>query len=164
MPLPSLKEKLDIIGADIWCYDGSDLDFDLISQTLSQLQIQLKVQKKLHATAELLQRPSFPRQEATRVKHFLKFVFERTTRGNNRHLAFRQLDCNALTFCGLSYKIKDIIELPQAQFEFLIKNVSEFVQRRRIGGTLYRDEVNNMASTTLNAEDEDLYRDFLKGK
>ncbi|KAF2866026.1 hypothetical protein BDV95DRAFT_245498 [Massariosphaeria phaeospora] len=163
MSVPSLKEKLDMIGTDIWHYDGSDLDFDLIFQTLSQLHSQLKVLEKLHAAAKLLQLSSFPKQEATRVKHFLKFVFERTTRGNNRHLAFRQLDCNALTFCGLTYRVKDIIELPQTRFEFLVKNVSDFVQRSRIGDSLYRDEINNMVSTKLSAEDEDLYGNFLKG-
>ncbi|KAF2788648.1 hypothetical protein K505DRAFT_328792 [Melanomma pulvis-pyrius CBS 109.77] len=162
MSAPSLEEKLDVVGTDIWRYDDSDLDIDPILQRLSQLQIQLKVQRKLHATAELLRYPSFPKQQATRVKHFLKFVFEQTTRGENRHLAFRKLDCNTLKFCGLSYKVKDIIELPQTQFDFLIENVSNFVHRRKLGGTLYRDDIDKMVFKKVYPEDEELHRGFLK--
>lgn len=31
-------------------------------------------------------------QQVTRIKHFIKFVFEKTTRGNDRPVRLRKLD------------------------------------------------------------------------
>lgn len=63
------------------------------------------------------------------MKHFIKFVFEKATRGNERQTRLRKLDCDALKFCGLAYKVRDILELPPAEFDFLVANAADFIHR-----------------------------------
>jgi len=59
-------------------------------------------------------------------------VFENTTRSVDRNERLRNLDCNALKFCGLSYKIKEILELPMAQFDYLVERVGDFVEQHQL--------------------------------
>ncbi|XTI95866.1 hypothetical protein V2W45_1254994, partial [Cenococcum geophilum] len=66
---------------------------------------------------------------ANRVKHFIKFVFEKIARGNKRQAWLRKLDCNALKFYRLSYKIRDVLELLLIEFDFLVANVADFIHR-----------------------------------
>ncbi|KAF1995660.1 hypothetical protein P154DRAFT_526169 [Amniculicola lignicola CBS 123094] len=169
MLAPTLQEvenNLDKVGKDLWCYDSPDLAFDGMLQRLSQLQDQLKIQRTLHTTAELLRNQSLdkplPKQQATRVKYILKFTFEHTTREDEKHIRLRKLDCNALKFCGLSYKIKDIIELPTAKFNFLVENVADFVHRRTLAQYLYRDDIDKAVYTKLDPEDDNLFKEFMK--
>ena len=74
--------KLDEVKKDCWNYGDSNLDIDSVLQRLSNLQAQLEGQKALQKTEKLLlQTPSdkaLPDQQATRVKYFTKFVFEKT--------------------------------------------------------------------------------------
>jgi hypothetical protein len=128
--------KLDEVKNDCWHNSDTDLDFDSVLQRVSQLQAQLEVQKALQKTKKLLlHAPSdkaLPNQQATRVKHFVKFVFEKTDRWKERQTQLRKLECDALKVCGLTYTIKDIHELPLPQFEFLIANITDFVRRHKL--------------------------------
>ena len=161
------ERKLDEVKNDCWHSGESDLDLDSVLQRVSQLQAQLEVQKVLQNTEKLLlQVPSdkaLPNQQATRVKHFIKFVFERTSRWKERQILLRRLDCDALKVCGLSYTIKDIHELPLAQFEFLVANITDFVQRQRLSEYLYRDDIDRgIQAKFVDPEDEAAFKDFLK--
>lgn len=165
--LSEIELSLDNLEKDIWNCDVADQGcIDGIIQKLNRLQIQVKVQKILRETADLLRKHSsdkiLPNQQATRVKHFLRFVFERSTRASERCIRLRNLNCNALIFCGLSYKIRDILDLPQLQFDFLADNVEDFVQRYDLVQCLYRNDIEKAVNNKLDPEDEEKYKDFLK--
>ena len=170
MSLTSASEnerKLDEVKNDCWHNSDSDLDIDNVLQRVSQLQTQLEVQKVLRSTEKLLlQAPSdqaLPNQKATRVKHFIKFVFERTDRWKERQILLRRLDCDALKVCGLSYTIKDIHELPLAQFHFLVANITDFVQRQKLSEYLYRNDIDRgIQANFFDPEDEAAFKEFLK--
>jgi hypothetical protein len=78
---------------------------------------------------------------ATRVKHIVKFTFGVTNIGKEWSIRLRTLDCNALKFCGLTYKLKEIHELSAAQFDFLLANVTDFVHHYKLSQHLYRDDI-----------------------
>jgi hypothetical protein len=170
MLTPSTEEiqrKLNLVGEDIWRCQGPDLDFNDVLQTASQLVAQLKIQKMLHLTVELLRNQSsddfLPNQRAKRVTHFIKFVFEPTKRGDKRHEQFRKLNCNALKLCGLSYRVKDIIEMPENQFNLLITNLEDFAHRRHLSEYLYRLEIDKAVSCKFDPEDKAVFEEFMKG-
>ncbi len=170
MSLTSASEserKLDEVKSDCWHNGDSGLDIDGLLQRVSQLQAQLEVQKVLQKTEELLlQAPSdkaLPNQQATRVKHFIKFIFERTDRWKERQTQLRRLECDALKLCGLSYTIKEIHELALAQFEFLVANITDFVRRQRLSEYLYRDDIDRgIQAKFFDPEDEVAFKEFLK--
>ncbi|XTI90736.1 hypothetical protein V2W45_1245197, partial [Cenococcum geophilum] len=68
-------------------------------------------------------------KQATRVKHFIKFIFKKATYRNERQTRLRKLDCDTLKFYGLAYKVRDILKLPPVEFNFLIANVADFIHR-----------------------------------
>jgi hypothetical protein len=84
--LHELERDSDKIRKEIWCQDSSDLISNGLLQSLSQLHAQLEVQRAFQRTANLLRQhasdKSLPNQQANRVKHFIKFVFEKIGRGN----------------------------------------------------------------------------------
>ena len=77
-------------------------------------------------------------------------------------MRLRKLDWSALKFLGLSYKIKNLVELPAVQFDFLVENVSAYVESRKLSQHLYRDDIDKAVYAKFDAEDEDLFKDFLK--
>lgn len=164
--LLELGQNPDKVRTDIWCYDGPDIVSDSVLESFSQLHAQLKVQSVLHTTAKLLrQYPSnkcLPNQQSTRVKHLIKFVFENATRGTERQTRMRMLDCNALKLCGLAYKIRDIIELPATEFDFLLANVADFIHRQELTHYLYREDINKAVYGEFNPEDDKIFKEFLK--
>lgn len=188
--LQGIERNLDKVGEDTWDCDDFDV-FDSMVQRLSRLEAQLHVQRSLQWTAKLLREQSrdkaLPNQQATRVKHFIRFTFEKITRGTDRSLAsgnsgnpagddgdttqktlrerqtrLRKLECNAVKFCGLTYKIKDLLELPAAQFDFLVANVGDFVLRHKLSQHLYRDDIDKAVHGKFDPEDDVIFKEFLK--
>jgi hypothetical protein len=135
-------------------------------ETFSSLYAQFRVQNTLQKTAKILrQHPSdtpLPHQQAVRVKHFIKFVFEETNRGKERQTRLRKLDCNSLKLCGLSYTVKELLELPNAQFDILIENVADFIHRQALRQHLYREDVNKVVLGQFDPEDDELFGQFQK--
>src|SRR4029434_9169412 len=85
--LEEIERGLDKIGA-LWDDDVPDDALDRIFQKLSSLKAQCAVQKSLQATANLLQQQptskALPKQQATKVRHLVRFVFGKTSRGGAR--------------------------------------------------------------------------------
>lgn len=164
--LQELKRNGDKVREDMWHNAGSDFAFDSVLEILSHLHTQLTVQKALQSTTTLLRqhpkKKSLPNQQATRVKHFIKFVFEKTTRGNDRQARLRKLDCSALKVCGLSYTVREVLELPFAQFDFLIENVTDFIHCQQLTQHLYREDINKALNSEFDPEDDDIFKEFLK--
>ncbi|PVH67565.1 hypothetical protein DL98DRAFT_443283 [Cadophora sp. DSE1049] len=163
-----IERNLDKVGVDTWDCDDLDDAFDSMVQKVSRLEAQLHVQRSFQRTEKLLREQTqykpLPNQQATRVKHLIRFTFEKTTRGTGckRQTRLRKLDCNALKFCGLTYKIKDLLELPAAQFEFLVVNVGHFVQRQELSQHLYRDDIDKVVHGKFDPEDDAIFKEFLK--
>lgn len=186
-----IERNLDKVGEDTWDCDDLDDAFDSMVQKVSRLEAQLHVQRSFQRTEKLLREQTqdkpLPNQQATRVKHLIRFTFEKTTRGTGCSLAsrnsgnpagddgdtkqktlrerqtrLRKLECNALKFCGLTYKIKDLLELPAAQFEFLVVNVGHFVQRQELSQHLYRDDIDKVVHSKFDPEDDAIFKEFLK--
>jgi hypothetical protein len=167
--LLQLERDSEKIGKDIWC--SSDLVSDGLLQRWSQLQVQFKVQNALQKTAKLLRnhaddkKKSLPNQLANRMKTFIKFVFGETNRGGKQEkqqTQFRKLPCDALKFCGLSYTIKEVLELPTAQFDFLIANVADFINRQNLSHYLYRADINNVIiNSDFDTNHKDLFEAFV---
>ena len=100
--LERIGRDLDKIAGELWNIDGPDDFMTEVAQKLSLMKSQIDIQKSLQATANLLrQQPNdkaLPRQQATKVKHFVRFVFRKDSRGGGRHKRLRDMDCNALKF------------------------------------------------------------------
>jgi hypothetical protein len=153
---------------DIWNLKNSELDFSKLLESVSKLQTQLTVQKTLLCTEKLLrEHPNdkpLPNQQATRIKHFMKFVFEANLREPAKQKQLRSLDCSALKLCGLSYTVREIIDLPSEVFEFLVENVASFVERSQLSLPLCRDDINKVVLGDFDPEDEEVFRTFLTSK
>jgi hypothetical protein len=96
------------------------------------------------------------------VKHFIKFVFEVINHSKERQTRLRKLDCNSLKLCGLSYTVKEVLELPNEQFDFLVENVVDFIHRQTLLQHLYCKDVNKVLQAEFNPEDDDLFKEFQK--
>lgn len=146
-----------------------DRALDGILERLTRLQAQATVQRALVSAAEILcSQPkdnALPNQQATRVKHLLRFVFESSPRNEERSARLRKLECNALKFCGLTYTIRNLLALTESQFDFLLDYVADFVQSRCLVRYLYRSDINKALDIDLDAasENEQLFREFLYG-
>lgn len=164
--IQEIAQTLDQVGEDIWCCDDLEDDFDEILQRVSRLEAQLHVQRSLQRTAKLLREQpwdtALPKQLATRVKHFIKFTYEKTNRGKGRPTRLRELGCNDLKFCGLAYKLKDVLDLPATHFEFLVTKVGDFVHRHDLSHLLYRDEIDKAVNNKFDPEDDAIFKEFLK--
>lgn len=150
---------------DAWNLDGSKIAFPNLLDVVSRLQTQLEVQTVLLSTASLLrEHPSnkpLPNQQATRVKHFIRFLFESSTRGKDRQMRLRNLDCTSLKLCGLSYTVREVIELPSRVFDFLVENIGDFVDRQQLSLLLCRDDINKAVLSDVDPDDDELFKSFV---
>jgi hypothetical protein len=165
--LERIERDLCKMGEELWNIDGPDDVLDKVLEKLSLLKIQLEVQKSLQDTANLLRRqPSdkaLPKQQATKVKHFIRFVFRKDSRGEGRHRQLRNLDCDALKFCGLSYTTEEIVKLGDVDFEILQKRVAEFICHRNLSYLLYRPDVDKAVDSKLeDPEDDESFDKFMQ--
>ncbi|OCK98598.1 uncharacterized protein K441DRAFT_542511, partial [Cenococcum geophilum 1.58] len=62
-------------------------------------------------------------------------------------------NCNTLKFYGPAYKVRDILKLLPAEFNFLIANAADFI---------YREDINKAVYGEFNPKDNDLFKEFLK--
>ncbi|KAK4097776.1 hypothetical protein N658DRAFT_500090 [Parathielavia hyrcaniae] len=166
--LEKIAHDLDKIGEELWDVDGPDDALDRIFQKLSSLKTQVGVQKSLQATANLLrQQPvgkALPKQRATGVKHLIRFVFRKESRGGARHKQLRAWDCNALKFLGLSYSIEEIVKMKDTEFELLRTRGPEFFRRRELSRLLYRPDVDKAVDAMVEDPDDDgSYDKFMQG-
>lgn len=178
--LARIERDLCKMGQEIWNIDGPDDVVDKVLERLSLLKAQLEVQESLQATANLLRRvPSdkaLPKQQATKVKHLVRFAFrknrrqellERAKEGKEdkegRHLKLRKLDCDALKLCGLSYTTEEIVKLGDAEFEILQKHAEEFICHHNLSYLLYRSDVDKAVDSKLeDPEDNDSFDKFMQ--
>ncbi|KAI1318811.1 hypothetical protein F5Y16DRAFT_112376 [Xylariaceae sp. FL0255] len=158
--LDGIEHKLDSIGRDLWKVDGPDDALDKVLDKLLLLRAQVEVQKTLQTTANLLRRqPSdkaLPKQQATKVKHLIRFVFREETRGGDRHKQLRDLDCDALKLCALSYTTEDMVKMENAKFTLLQSHAAEFLQNRKLSGLLYRTDVDKAVDAELGGPVDEL--------
>lgn len=164
----TLDQSLDSFARELWDCDVTEPSiFDCLSRKLVRLQSQLKVQKSLQDAMGLLYHhpvdEPLPNQRATRVKHVIKSTFEAPSRAADRYAQLRKLKCNALKFCGLCYKTKEIIEMSDADFDFLLEKVEGFVAEKQLGQYIYRDDVDKAVNCKIHPRDDALLKDFLKG-
>ncbi|KUL81318.1 hypothetical protein ZTR_09580 [Talaromyces verruculosus] len=150
---------------DVWRLDITEIDVQNLLDSVSRLQTQLEVQGVLSTTETLLRsHPSdkaLPSHQATRIKHFLKFVFEKISAESSRNMQLRNLDCSSLKLCGLSYTVREIVELPSRTFDFLVQHVSDFVQSRGLSLLLCRDDINKVVLGDFDPQDDELFKKFL---
>src|SRR2546421_5764301 len=143
--LSEIERYLNNLRSDLWQYHAQEVDLDGILQKISLLATQLEIQKELQATATSLQRHAndacLPQKLASRAKYFLKFVFEQTDQGKEKQTQLRMLPPDVLIFCGLSFKVKKIYGMPSGQFDFLVANLADFIQRQQIADYLYRNDI-----------------------
>ncbi len=166
--LEKINHDLHKCGEELWNIDVSDKVLDDVLQTLSLLRVQVNVRKSLQATTNLLrQQPNdkaFPKQQATKVKHFIRFVFRKESRGGGRHKQLRDLDCNAIKFFGLSYTIEEIVKMDDGEFETLKNRGVEFFHRGGLSRLLYRPDVDKAVNASFTDPDDDgSYEKFMQG-
>ncbi|KAG5302374.1 hypothetical protein I7I48_02709 [Histoplasma ohiense] len=163
--LQALVRNGDEVIKDAWYLDESKIAFPHLLDVVSRLQRQLEVQTVVLSTTNLLrQNPvnkPLPNQQATRVKHFVRFVFEAATRGKDRQTRLRNLDCTSLKFCGLSYTVREILELPSQVFDFLLENIADFVEHQQLSLLLCRDDINKAVLSDVDPDDDELFKSFI---
>ncbi|EER45628.1 conserved hypothetical protein [Histoplasma capsulatum H143] len=92
----------------------------------------------------------------------MKFAFEKTDRKENKQGELRKLKCDALVFCALAYKVRDIYDMSSAHFDYRIANVADFVHRYSLFNYLYGDDVDRILNGNFEPEDDKLFKEFLK--
>ncbi len=168
--LQSLVNDWRKIKEDLWRGDGSEPPIDRLRDITSELLTRLEIQNVLLLTAKLLQScrsdKQLPNQQATRVKYLVKFAFERTTRGNvsERQLRLRELDCTSLKLCGLSYTVKELVEMSSPLFDFLVAKLPSFVEIHDLSLLLCRDDINKIVRADYAPEDMEKFEAFIVGR
>ncbi|KAH8595113.1 hypothetical protein B0O99DRAFT_594716 [Bisporella sp. PMI_857] len=170
--LARIERDLCKMGAEIWTINGP---VDTLLEKVTQLKAQLEVHVSLQATAELLQTTNkgepLPNQQATKVKHFVRLTFQVNSRKprkkndcrEDRYRRLRQLDCDALKLCGLSYTAEDIINISNAEFEILHQHVEDFVRHRNLSKLLYGPDVNKAVESNIeNIDDNQSFNKFMQ--
>jgi hypothetical protein len=166
--LNQVERDLSNLAKELWNVDGPDDVLERVLEKISLLKAQVKVQKSLQPIANLLrQQPinkALPNQKATKVKHLIRFAFRKSDRGDGRHKQLRNLDCDALKFCGLSYTAEEIYKLDDTEFDILKNRVVDFMRHRTLSCLLYRRDIDKAVESTFgDPEDEDLYLKFMRG-
>ncbi|KID95380.1 hypothetical protein MAJ_08653, partial [Metarhizium majus ARSEF 297] len=163
--LQELVHNGDKIKEDVWYYNGPNLAIDEALRITSELETQLEVQNVLLSTVKLLKRhprnQPLPNQQATRVKHFIKFVFGPPSRAKDRQLQLRSLDCTSLKLCGLSYTVREISEMDLHEFNVLTTRLPSFARVHNLDFLLCRDDINRIVHGDFEPEDEDAFKAFL---
>jgi hypothetical protein len=166
--LSETERYLNNLRSDLWQYHAQEVDLDSILRKISLLATQLEIQKELQATATSLRRHAsdapLPQKLASRAKHFLKFVFEQTDqeKEKEKQTQLRMLPPDVLIFCGLSFKVKKIYGMPSGQFDFLVANLADFIQRQQIADYLYRNDIDKAVHSSLKPEDINSFIAFKK--
>jgi hypothetical protein len=165
--LKRIERDLCSIGEELWKVDGQDDVLDGVLKEISLLKAQLNVQKSLQPIANLLRRQpmkrALPNQKATKVKRFIRFIFRKGS-GEDRYKELRNLDCDVLKFCGLTYTVEELVKLDDAEFDILKRGAADFVRHRNLSSLLYRPDVDKAVESTFeDPDDEDLYDKFLNG-
>nr|KMM66515.1 hypothetical protein CPAG_02854 [Coccidioides posadasii RMSCC 3488] len=144
--LQALVSNNVVVRQDLWHCKGLEIDFPKLLHLVSKLHTQLEVQNCLLSIKNLLQEylsdKLLPNQQATRIKHFLKFMFEMNSCETSRKTQLHNLDCLSLKLCGLSYTVCEIVELPAQVFDFLVENAEDFVKHHELALLLCRDDIN----------------------
>lgn len=166
--LERIERDLDRIGNELWNIDGPDDCRDALLKKLSSLKAQVEVQIALQATASLLRREpphkALPKQQATKIKHLVRFVFRKDSRGGSRHKQLRDLDCDTLKFCGLAYTTEEITKMDDMKFSILRSGAAEFVHRRGLPRLLYRTDVDKAVNAKFEDPDDDgSFEKFFQG-
>ncbi len=166
--LSKIENELARIGQELWQIDGSDEALDMVLRGVSRLKAQVEVQKSLQITANLLRKQpiskALPRQQATKVKHFVRFVFRKQSRGGDRPEELRKLPCDAVKLCGLSYTTEEIVKLDNLKFEFLKHNVAEFLRQRSLSRLLHRADIDKAVDARVETVDDyEAYESFIQG-
>lgn len=105
----------------------------------------------------------FPKQRATGVKHFIRFIFRKESCGGERYKKLCYIDCDALKFFGLSYIINEIANIDETEFEILLIYGEDFFRRREISHLLYRPDVNKAADAKVDPDNDMPYNQFIQG-
>lgn len=168
IPLERIGRDLDKIAGELWNIDGPDGALYEVAGKLSTMKCQVAIQKSLQATANLLrQHPlhkALPRQQATKVKYFVRFIFGRDSRGGGRYKRLRALNCNALILFGLSFTIEELVKMDDAAIDILQERGLEFIRHRELSRHLHRDDINKAVNAKLEDPDDDgLYEKFIQG-
>lgn len=167
LSLKTIQRNLNKVGQDLWKADIPEVELEEIFKELLSLKAQVAVQRTLQATATLLrEHPStkaLPKQQATKVKHFIRFVFRRDSGEGSRQKQLRAFDCDTLKFLGLSYSTQDIIKMDATEFEVLLKYGSRFLGYCNIGCLLYRPDVDKAVDAEFKDADNGSYDEFLQG-
>lgn len=135
-------------------------------EQLARLHALAKVYSQLMPTAHMLRnRPKcLPRAQVVRVTEMVKFAYGAKEYKNPveaRRAGMRQLDCNALKFCGLAFRIRDIVKLSDLEFEMLVEHVTEFIHSRSLIEHLCSDEITKALVTKALVNEK--YQQFLIG-
>ncbi|KJK73843.1 hypothetical protein H634G_10874 [Metarhizium anisopliae BRIP 53293] len=156
--LKRLEEELEKIRQDLWDVDSSDDALDKVLAKITSLKAQFEVQKSLQVTANLLRRQpkdrALPKQQATKVKHLIRFVFRKDSRGGDRSQQLRQLDCDSLKLCGLTYTTEDIVKMEHEKFELVRTLAAEFMLNRQLSPLLYRPDVDKAVDAVVEEPDD----------
>lgn len=157
-----LTSYLDRIGFDLW-YDDSNVDLEAVADRVSNLRTQLEVQGVFQKTVLRLRKHS-DATGANRVKHFMKFLFEKTDRAKDKQARLRELDCDVIIFCAHCYKVKEIYHMAPVQFDFLLANVTEYVRCRDLSDVLFRDDIARVIYGRFEPENNEVFKTYLKRK
>lgn len=166
--LRRVEQDLENLGEELWNVDGPDDLLDRVLEKTSLLKAQLNVQKSLQPVANLLRqhptKKALPKQKATKVKHLIRFAFRKNDRGDSRHKRLRDVDCDVLKFCGLSYTTEEILKLDHAELDILVRRAVDFMRHRNLSSVLYRRDVDKAVESTFeDPENESEYHSFMQG-
>jgi hypothetical protein len=126
-------EDLDALSRRMWDVSLDDSASDTMRQKASKLLSQIAVHHVLENTARHLIGPQDSAGHSnaqSRLGKFIDTVYGKPDNKKNeaRWQKMRDMDCAAFLFIGVSYTSLDIIKMHRTEFDYLVGNVSKFMQ------------------------------------
>ncbi len=140
-------EDLDALSRRMWDVSLDDSASDTMRQKASKLSMQIAVHQVLENTARHFIGP----QDFTgllnaqsRIGKFIDTVYGKPDNEKNeaRWQKMRDMDCATFLFIGVSYTPLDIIKMHRTEFDYLVGNVSKFIQVKALPSRwIFRKEI-----------------------
>jgi hypothetical protein len=166
-----VSSALHTLESEPWQLNWSEESISALLSAVSELQAELEVRKALASSVELLRshppNSQLPYQRANRVRKCVKFVFEvakdrYNDRTRDRKKRLMGLDSASLALCGLSYKLRELTDMQDAVFDFLLDKLPSFAEHHQLSLLLRRrDDIHKAVTGKLVPEDNASYIAFL---
>ncbi|KAJ8119946.1 hypothetical protein O1611_g10496 [Lasiodiplodia mahajangana] len=170
MDLKSIKDhraNIDLVKSILWQQTHSAQEIETFLESVKDLQTQALIQSSLANGMGILRGPR-PQQSHQRIRNLVQFTCNTSDKFNDkekgRQGSLRSLDYSSLILCSLAYTVREIKEMKQEQFDFLIMNIADFVEIHKLSTECCEDSIRSsvMACKKRETTDPAAFKTFEK--